>query len=142
HDLRTPISLIQTTNALLSSGEVDPAEYMASGFPEILENSCNMMMQLIDGLLDVNKIKLGSIGLDRRTFDLEELIDKVTRAFMPAAGTKDIGLEVDIPIAVPKIKADPLRIEQVLNNLISNALKFSPPGSQVVIGLKPHHSKV
>jgi signal transduction histidine kinase len=142
HDLRTPISIIQTTNALLTSGEIEPLEYIDSGFPDVLEGTCNTMMSLIDDLLDLNKIKAGAIRLDSRLVDMEELIEKVTRAFSAVAGSKKISIELDIPVTTPKIKADPLRLEQVLNNLISNALKFSVSGSRIVVGLKPHHSKI
>lgn len=142
HDLRTPLGLIQTTNALLTSGEMSPAEFAAAGFPEIVEQSCESMLGLIDDLLDVHRIRVGAVRLECRTIDVEELLHKVARAFGPAAATKKIGLRLAVPQAVPKIKADPLRLEQVLNNLVSNALKFSPEGSKVVVGLKPLHSKV
>src|SRR5690606_7185641 len=81
HDLRTPSSVIQTTNALLTSGELEPNEYAESGFPDVVESTCHTMMSLIDDLLDLNKIKAGAIRLDRKSMDLEELIEKVTRNF-------------------------------------------------------------
>jgi signal transduction histidine kinase len=142
HDLRTPIAVIQTTNALLTSGELEPKDYADSGFPDVLEGTCATMMRLIDDLLDLNKIKVGAIRLERKSVDLEELIERVTRSFTAVAAAKKIKIEIDAPVAVPKIKADALRLEQVLNNLIGNALKFSPEGRTVVVGLKPHHSKV
>lgn len=142
HDLRTPIGLIQTTNAMLTSGEVSPQEYIASGFPESLDASCEMMLRLIDDILDLQSLKLGAVRLAHQVLDLEDLAQKVRRAFAPAAATKSISLEITVPTALPRVKADPLRLEQILNNLLGNALKFSPEGSRVVLGLKPMHSKV
>ena len=142
HDLRTPIGLIQTTNQMLTSGELSPAEYVASGLPEALESSCEMMMGLIDDILDLQRIKAGGVRLARQPVDLEELVRKVLRAFGPAASAKRLALRLAVPAPVPRIKADPLRLEQVLNNLVSNALKFTPEGGRVVVGLKPVHSQV
>ena len=74
--------------------------------------------------------------------DVEDLIDRVARCFGPSAASKGIAIEVDIPTAVPKVKADPRRLEQVLNNLVSNAIKFCDSQCQIVVGLKAHHSRV
>lgn len=142
HDLRTPIGLIQTSNQMLTSGELSPQEYVASGLPEILESSCDMMMQLIDDILDVGRIRSGAVKLERQTIDVDELLQRVVRAFGPSAQSKRIVLAVEGGTALPRIKADPLRLEQVLNNLVSNALKFTKEGGKVVVGAKPLHSKI
>jgi predicted transcriptional regulator/two-component sensor histidine kinase len=113
HDLRTPIGLIQSTNQML-----------------------------IDDILDVGRIKAGAVRLDCQAVDLSEVLRKSARAFGPTANAKDIDVKVTIQGAIPRIKADPLRLEQILNNLISNALKFSPEGGRVAIGAKTLHSKV
>lgn len=142
HDLRTPIGLIQTINLMLTSGEITPTEYMALGFPEVLENSCEMMMGLIDDILDLQRIKVGGVRLDWQSVDLEELTRKVLKAFGPVAASKRLTFRLTVPAPVPRIKADPLRLEQVLNNLVSNALKFSFEGGSVVVGLRLLPSQV
>jgi signal transduction histidine kinase len=142
HDLRTPIGLIQTTSQMLTSGEMSPEEFATSGLPETIEQSCDMMMGLIDDILDVGKIRAGAVRLDFRTVDVEELLARVARAFGPAAQSKAITLRVDVHGVLPRIKADPLRLEQVLNNLVSNALKFTPEGGKVELGARPDHSRI
>lgn len=142
HDLRTPICQIQTSNQMLTSGVLSPQEYVASGLPEILDSSCELMMQLIDDILDVGRIRSGAVRLDCRSIDVEELLQKVVRAFGPAAQGKRIVLGTDVEAALPRIKADPMRLEQVLNNLVSNALKFTSEGGKVLIGARSHHSQV
>ncbi len=142
HDLRTPIGLIQMTNVMLTSGEVTPAEYMSSGFAEVVDDRCSMMMGLIDDILDVQRIKAGLVRLNRDHIDTEELVRKIIRAFMPAANAKRINLGLKIQSTLPKIKADPLRLEQVFNNLISNALKFSYEGASVEVNIATRHSQV
>jgi signal transduction histidine kinase len=142
HDLRTPIGIIQTSTQMLSSGQLSVQEFMDSGLPAIVESNCDMMLALIDDLLDLNKIKMGAIRLDCEMVDLEELARRVVAAFLPMASSKKIQLKIAVPMSVPRIKADPIRLEQVLNNLVSNALKFSPENGRVVVGLSPLHSKV
>lgn len=142
HDLRTPIGLIQTTSQMLLSGEMSTAEFSSSGLTEIVESSCDMMMTLIDDLLDVGGIRSGVVRLDCKAIDLEELLGRVSRAFGPSAGSKRIALSTSIEGGLPRIKADPVRLEQVLNNLVSNALKFTPDSGSVVIGARLTHSTV
>jgi signal transduction histidine kinase len=143
HDLRTPIGVVKSTNQFITGGcDMSLEEYVDSGLPDIIESSCNTMLKLIDGILDLGQIRNGNIALSRELIDLEDLIDRVARCFGPLAASKKIEIEIDIPTAVPKVKADSLRIEQVINNLVSNALKFSKEKSKVVIGMKAHHSKV
>jgi signal transduction histidine kinase len=136
HDLRTPIGLIQTINLMLTSGEISPTEYMALEFPEVLENSCEMMMGLIDDILDLQRFKVGGVRLQWQSVDLEALTRKVLKAFGPAAAAKRLTLRLTVQAPVPRIKADPLQLERVLNNLVSNALKFSAEGGSIVVGLR------
>jgi signal transduction histidine kinase len=142
HDLRTPISLVASTNAMLTSGEITPQEYVDSGFPEILDQSCDTMMHLIDDILDIGRLTQGAVRLEKRVVDVADLVERVARAFVPAAQGKSIDLRISTGGALPRITADPIRLEQVLNNLVSNALKYSPEGSKVVIGAKTNHSRV
>jgi hypothetical protein len=142
HDLRSQIGVVRTSNALLTSGELSGKDYVDSGLPEVVESNCDFVLDLVDGILDIEQIKVGVVRLDLKLIDLEDVIDKVARCFNPTAQSKKIHVEVDIPTAVPKIKADARRIEQVLNNLVSNAVKYCEEGGQVVVGLKAHHSQV
>lgn len=142
HDLRTPISILQSTNLTLSSGEVTPEEYMASGLPESMDQTCDLMLRLIDDILDINRVKSGSVRLDYKLMDVGELIERIVQSFRTSAGTKNIKLETKMEMDIPKINADPMRLEQILNNLISNAIKFSDEGTDVEIGVKPSHSKI
>ncbi len=142
HDLRTPIGLVYTTNAMLTSGEITAAEYVESGFPETLEHSCELMMNMIDEILDVQKIKVGYVKLSYRTIDLVEHMRQITKAFQPSAQNKKVVVKFGVTGTIPPIKADPVRLSQILNNLISNAIKYSPEQGVIVIGIKPLHSKI
>lgn len=142
HDLRTPITVIKTANYLIEDGSMSVEELADAGLPEIVNSSCETMLKLIDGILDSSQIRNGNLSLKREVVDIEEIIDRVARCFSMYAATKKIDVEVDIPLAVPKIRADSLRIEQVLNNLVGNAVKFCKENDRIVIGLKSHHSTI
>ena len=136
HDLRTPIAVIQMTNSLLSTGEITPDEYVASGSPELLRDRCTMMMSLIDDILDHQAIKVGRVRLSLEVVDVAQLLHKIIRTFAPAAALKQIAINLTVTQELPKIMADPLRLEQVFNNLISNALKFSYEEESVEISVE------
>jgi signal transduction histidine kinase len=142
HDLRTPISIIQSTNLTLTSGEITPEEYVASGFPESMDQTCELMLRLIDDILDINRVKSGAVRLEYKLIDAVELVSRVVKSFQTSAGSKNIRLETRFDVDIPKLNADPMRIEQVLNNLISNAIKYSGEGSNVEIGVLPTHSRL
>ena len=142
HDLRTPIGLIQTTNQMLGTGQISSEEYMNSGFPDVVTQSCEMMLNLIDDILDLGKIKAGFVRLNCVPVDLDDLIKSASIGFSTTAMIKRITIEVKSGGPLPRIKADPARLEQVLNNLISNAVKFTPDGGHIAIGTRLMHSKV
>lgn len=142
HDLRTPLGLIKTTNQMLTTGTVPPGEYMTLGLAESVDNTCEMMLGLIDELLDIGSITSGAVRLNRVPVDLRELLTRVTRWFEPEAKAKGLSLTLTVPADLPSVKVDPLRIEQVMNNLVGNALKYTPAGGAVRIAGETRHSRV
>lgn len=142
HDLRTPIGLIQTTNQMLSTAQITADEYVQSGFPDVVTQSCEMMLNLIDDILDIGKINAGGVRLNLISVDLEDLIKSAAVAFSTTAMIKRIQIEVKNEGPLPRIKADPARLEQVLNNLVSNAIKFTQDGGHIAIGSRLKHSQV
>lgn len=142
HDLRTPIGLIQTTNQMLGTRQISADEYISSGFPDVVTQSCEMMLNLIDDILDLGKIKAGFVRLNCIGVDLDDLIRHTATAFSTTAMIKRITIDVKSGGPLPRIKADPARLEQILNNLLSNAIKFTPDGGYIAIGTRLKHSKV
>lgn len=142
HDLRTPLSLIRTTNLLLHSGELSLEEYGRLAFPEVIDSSCELMLGLIDDILDAASLRSGSVRLNLADVDLPELFKKVARAFAPTLAARRVRLTLFTEPGLTNIQADGRLIEQVLNNLLSNALKFSPEGTEIVLGAKSQHSQI
>ncbi len=134
HDLRNPLQSILTHSAFLM--DEDPValgpDYRA--FLEVICASSEFMGHLVDDLLDVAKIESGQLQLDYAPADLGALLAKNVSINRVLAAKKKIGVEL-ITEALPSVLLDSPKLEQVLNNLIGNALKFSPPGSQVEVRL-------
>ncbi len=134
HDLRNPLSAVMNYSELLLEHLKDiPFEQR-----EMLEHifsSSNFMQRLIDDILDVSRIEAGKLMLDLQPSSIFELIEHCVSLARLGASQKDISIRLALPTADPPpvLELDPVKIEQVLTNLISNALKFSPRGSHVMV---------
>src|SRR5436309_3494358 len=133
HELRTPLNAIPGWVRLLRSGTLDPAG--ASRGPEVIERNTRVLAQLIEALLDVSRIITGKLHLEARPVDLVSIVVAAMEAVQTAADTKDIRLEASLDPALGLVSADPNRLQQVVWNLLTNAIKFTPPGGRVDIRL-------
>jgi signal transduction histidine kinase/DNA-binding response OmpR family regulator len=126
HEIRTPLHAVTGIAQLLMRENPKPEqlEYL-----EMLRFSAENLMILINDILDFNKIEAGKIELEETTFNLLELAQGIKQSLTYKAGEKSIGLELitdgDMPSA---LVGDPVRISQILNNLIGNAIKFTDKG--------------
>lgn len=133
HDLRNPISSIYSfTDFMLESDSViDPTDLLM--ILETIKRSSEFMLNLLNELLDVVKIESGKLDLNLTLTDLEQLLHKNIELNSVIASKKNITLLCNIPQKLPDISVDALKIEQVLNNLISNAIKYSHSNTKVSI---------
>jgi PAS domain S-box-containing protein len=137
HELRTPITALKGTAQLLlrrqSRGSLD-ADHLADALRK-LDHSADRLVELTGDLLDVARIRTGQLPLDPRPIDLVALVDA---AVVQARVRADDGhrLTLDAPAGVPTVVADAGRIEQVLTNLLDNALKYSPAGGAVAVAVR------
>jgi signal transduction histidine kinase len=134
HDLRNPLSVIQTASSFLldESGKLLPEETRID-FLRRMKGSSEFMLKLIDDLLDVAKIESGKLDLDLSDVDMAGIIDDNLVLNGMLAEKKNIRLNFSRGAELPKLRADQGKVEQVLNNLISNALKFSLPDTEVKV---------
>jgi signal transduction histidine kinase len=132
HELRTPVTSIKGfVQALLRQqqhGEID-ARQLARALP-VIHRSTNRLTVLIEDLLDVSRIRLGRLMLHRRPVDLAELARLVLERYRPQAATHELTLGI---ASTPPVLADIDRLDQVLSNLLDNALKYSPHGGPIVV---------
>ncbi len=142
HDLRTPIANIQMGTSLLLDREtlLPPEDRMTflETFLPTLERQTRHMMNLLDDLLDISSIEAGKLNLERETLDLHSFITDVVDHHAQMASPKGTRvLLVETREAEDgRVYADPNRLAQVMDNLISNAVKYSPPGSTVRVSVE------
>jgi PAS domain S-box-containing protein len=140
HELRTPINAVYGWARMLQAGQLDePARGRA--FDAILRNA-NAQVQLIDDLLDVSRIIAGKTRLDVRTVDLPAVIEAALDAVRPAAGTKGVRLQPVLDPGAGPVRGDPDRLQQIVWNLLMNAVKFTPRGGRVQVLLQRVNSHV
>lgn len=136
HELRTPLTAILGWSKLLPRKTNDP-EALARGL-QVIERNAKAQVRLIDDLLDMNRIISGKVRLDVQPIDMAGLIDAALDAIRPAAEAKGIALRSNVnPVASP-IAGDPNRLQQVIWNLLTNAVKFTPEGGWVEVNLLVH----
>ncbi len=128
HELRTPLQSMLGWTQMLKEKRVD--EPMAHKGLETIERNIRTQTQLIEDLLDISRIVAGTIRVDRQPMDLGPVIDSALAAVVLPAKAKSIRVEATIDPHVGELNGDPERLEQVISNLLSNALKFTPPGAR------------
>ena len=129
HELRTPLSSILGWSALARRKKtpVDPDRAF-----EVIERSARTQARLVDDILDVSRIVGGKLRLDKTRTDLEQAIGTAIESLRPAADAKAVTLAVDAT-GLGQVEADPDRIQQVMWNLVSNAIKFTERGGRVEV---------
>ena len=141
HDLRNPLSAIMSYSEFLLADLGDQLDQEQVEFLNVIHSSSEFMSQLINDLLDVAKIESGKLDLKLQPTDLAELVDSNVTLNRRLAREKDIDLSLDLE-DVPTVLVDLAKIEQVLNNLISNAIKYSPSGTVVGVRLSRQGDQV
>jgi PAS domain S-box-containing protein len=135
HELRTPLSAILGWAQVLRRGSRDQAD-LQRGL-QTIERNARAQAQLIEDLLDMSRITSGKVLLDMQAVSPASFIDAAIETVRPAADAKNIRIEKQYDPAVGLIAGDPARLQQVIWNLLSNALKFTPRDGLVQIMLKP-----
>lgn len=131
HDLRNPLDVIASySQFLLEEGVLDGQQ---REFVQRIRRSSRFMLKLVEDLLDIARIEAGKLELALEDTDLADLVSRNVTLNRVIARKKEIGIDLDIAADVPRVHADGAKIEQVLNNIIGNATKFSPPGSTVTV---------
>ncbi len=131
HELRTPLTAVIGFARLLQRDDLTPEQ--TKEYSRSITSSAHRIVRLINDLLDLAKLEAGAMPLFRRPIDLASLTRDVVEMMRPLAGEKQLTLTVRVPESLPKVTADPDRIAQVITNLLSNAIRFSPENREVRI---------
>lgn len=136
HELRTPLSVILGYNAMLEESLQDRLD--ESERQTLTESiaACKRLIRMVNSMLDISQIESGKMTMEFAPTDLRRLVNGVAALFQQEARSRNLHLHVEVPARPPRVELDPERIEQVLINLVGNAIKFTPAGS---ITLRARH---
>lgn len=133
HDLRNPLQAIMLYSQFLMDETANALTEDQRRFVAAIKSSSRFMLSLVNDLLEISKIEAGKLTLELELADLKSIAERniaLNRAF---AEKKEIELELISDESIPKLRLDVLKIEQVLNNLIGNAISFSPSGTTIEV---------
>ncbi len=132
HELRTPLNAIIGFSDMLHTQTVTSPEkvHQYSGY---IKQAAEHLLALINGILDVSKIQAGKLSVDREPISLLPVMDSCLLIIEAKAREKGITVETSVPAALPHILGDPLRLKQILINLLGNAVKFTPEKGRIRI---------
>lgn len=126
HEVRTPLNGIIGINGMLLKTALDHEQ---RGLAKIIESSAETLLTIVNDILDFSKVEAGKLELERADFQLAKLLDEVRNLYGPTASAKGLILDIECDPAIPAhLNGDPTRLRQVIDNLVSNAIKFSQRG--------------
>jgi len=133
HELRSPLTSIVGYLELLLDGEVGELDEDQRHFLEVVDRNCNRLTTLVDDILFIARVDAGRLSLDLQPVELAELAAAAVESAGPVARREGIELSLDAEPGMPPVVADSTRMTQLLDNLISNAVKFTPRGGTVTV---------
>lgn len=136
HELRSPLIAIEKSVSLILSKAAGEVSKDQEQFLSIADRNLKRLTLLINDLLDLSKLEAGKMTVKLQEASMAKIITECVMTFGNWAKTKSIKLEADIPEGLPAVSMDPDRITQVLSNLISNAIKFTPASGSVLIAAR------
>jgi len=135
HELRTPLTSLRASLGLISSGSLDKRPEKQRQMVEMAIGNCDRLVRLVNDILDFEKVEKGRLPLRRVPVEAVDLLRRAADISHVTAGERKIGFRID---AVPAlVVADEDRVLQVLTELVSNALKFSSPGTLIRLSAQP-----
>jgi PAS domain S-box-containing protein len=135
HELRTPMTAIKGSVDLILGGCVGEIGGEVRELLEVAQTGCDRMIRLVNDFLDLSKIEAGQIKLNLAPLDLTNPVQRSLQSLKSLAAQDQITLRLEGPANLPLVKGDRDRLEQVITNLISNAIKYSPAEAEVRISL-------
>ena len=140
HELRNPLAPIRNSLHILRlSGATDP-EIARVG--EMMERQVNHMVRLVDDLLEVSRITRGKIELRKESVDMATIVRNAVEACRPLIDAAGHRLSIDLPSRPLRVEADPVRMAQVMSNLLNNAAKYTQPNGSIWLGVREESSEV
>lgn len=142
HQLRTPLSAISTYAHMLSDGYVGELNEDQSQFVDVILSSIDRMNELITTLLDISRLEAGTVAVEPKRTDLHKLIKKILHELIPKIEQKALNVDLQIKTDHTVIKTDPFLVREIYTNLVSNAIKYTPPQGKITLSLESKSQQV
>ncbi len=133
HELRTPLSTLLLSAQLLREEPMDAAKLQKTG--DAIERATKAQAQLIDDLLDISRIVTGKLKMKIRAVNLASVVQAAVDAVAPVAAEKRLGIQLRVDPSLPRLPGDAMRLHQVVSNLLTNAVKFTPEGGCITVSV-------
>lgn len=134
HELRTPLNSVHGFIDLLLQGHMGELTEEQQLYLGYTAEGVQQLISIVEDILFMTRSDLGQFVIKQEEIHLHSLISQVIRSLQPQATKAEVSLLLDVPDTLPSLYADPQRVKQVLNNLVTNAIKFTPPAGTVTIG--------
>jgi signal transduction histidine kinase/ActR/RegA family two-component response regulator len=134
HELRSPLNAILGWNRILALKRPDDPE--VASITARIEHSARAQLKMVNDLLDLGRIETGKLRIEARPMQLAKVVSAALDLARPTAVTKGITLSADLESGAGQLRGDPDRLQQVVTNLLSNALKFTASGGQIRVTLR------
>jgi PAS domain S-box-containing protein len=135
HELRTPLTSIHGSLALLAGGAAGNLPDAALRLLTIAQKNSERLIRLINDILDIEKIESGEVVFDMKRIEVRQLVEQAIEANRGYAESLGVTIRFDPASAAGEVQADPDRLAQVIANLLSNGIKFSPSGEEVFVSI-------
>jgi signal transduction histidine kinase len=136
HELRTPLTIIMGYNSMLAEGLEDRATAEERELLQESVSACQRLIRLVNSMLDINQIEAGKMTISFAEADINAVVRNAVNLFQPEAAKRQIHLSLEVPARMPRALLDADRIEQVVINLIANAMKFTAAGGGIHVSVR------
>ena len=133
HEMKTPMTSIRGYADLIRRGMVGPITDQQTEFLDIVLDNVDRMAALVSDLTDISRIETGRLKVNLAEVAIPPYLEEVVTSLRPQLDAKGQGLDVLVPDDLPKVQTDPTRLVQILTNLASNAVKYTPEGGQIFV---------
>ena len=141
HELRTPLNSVHGFIDLLLHGHMGALTEEQHKYLGYAQEGVQQLVSIVEDILFMTRSDSGQFEMKQQEVDFRVLVEQVVNSLQPQALKAEVTLNQDIPTPSPILYVDPQRMKQVLNNLVTNAIKFTPPGGTVTISVRPHNER-
>jgi two-component system phosphate regulon sensor histidine kinase PhoR len=141
HELRTPLNSVHGFIDLLLQGQMGELNEEQHKYLGFAQEGVQQLVSIVEDILLITRSDSGQFEIKQQEIDFLELGNQVVNSLQPQALKAGVTLDQDVPVQAPLLYVDPQRMKQVLNNLVTNAIKFTPPDGTVTIRIRPDNER-